>query len=164
VDFLVEAFRGGAEASEHLVEVVRATVGVLEAFVIHDEAFEEVFLEGCGGPAAELARPESLAEEAAIGIVMDGGESFFERRGCWLWRIGVPLTICPFPEDFPMLLALDIGDFGDGSFDEFLRVVEDGADEEEFDGLVLNSLAFADLIAQMEGRTTVGPEVVFEGF
>lgn len=55
-DFLVEAlFRGPnlADAGEKFVEVV-PTTGVLQALVVHDEAFEDVFLEVGAGPLAEL--------------------------------------------------------------------------------------------------------------
>lgn len=59
-DLLVKAFLRGADvadAREHLVEMVRAAIGVFEPLVVHREAFEEVFLEDGGGPATELDAP-----------------------------------------------------------------------------------------------------------
>ena len=53
---LVEALFGRADladARQQFVEVVPAT-GVLEAFVVHDEAFDQVFGQVGGGPLAEL--------------------------------------------------------------------------------------------------------------
>ena len=58
-DFLVETlFRGQdvADAGQEFIEIVQAT-GVLEALVVHDEAFDEVFLEMTAGPLAELDAP-----------------------------------------------------------------------------------------------------------
>ncbi len=54
---MVEAFFRGsdvADAIKHLVKVIRASIGVLESLIVHGEAFEEVFLEHGGGPAAKL--------------------------------------------------------------------------------------------------------------
>jgi hypothetical protein len=56
---LVEAFLRGpdlADAGEEFVEVVPAA-GVLEALVVHDEAFDQVFLEVTAGPLAKLDTP-----------------------------------------------------------------------------------------------------------
>ena len=55
-DFLVEAFFRGpdvADAGEEFVEVI-PTSGVLEALVVHDEAFDNVFLQMGAGPLSEL--------------------------------------------------------------------------------------------------------------
>jgi hypothetical protein len=56
-NLLVEALLRGADvadALQHLVEVVRAAIGVLEPLVVHDEALAQVFAEHGGGPATEL--------------------------------------------------------------------------------------------------------------
>lgn len=56
-EFLVEALFAGpdvADPREEFVEVVRAAVGVLQAFVVDDEAFLQVFVECRVRPAAEL--------------------------------------------------------------------------------------------------------------
>ncbi len=54
---LVEAlFRGTdvPDARQYFIEVVRPAIRVLQALVIQREALEQVFLEDCGRPAAEL--------------------------------------------------------------------------------------------------------------
>ena len=55
-DFLVEALLGRpdlTDAGEEFVEVIPAA-RIFEALVVHDEAFDEVFLEMGGRPLAEL--------------------------------------------------------------------------------------------------------------
>ena len=44
-DFLIKAFFRGAnvaDARQHLVEMIGAVIGVFEAFVVHDETFEQI--------------------------------------------------------------------------------------------------------------------------
>ena len=56
-DLLVKAFFRGTnvtDAGEHLIKVVWPAIWVLETFVVHDKAFEEVVAENGGGPTTEL--------------------------------------------------------------------------------------------------------------
>ena len=55
--FLIEAlFRGPniADAAQHLVEVIRAAVRVLQPLVVHDKALDQILFQHGGGPAAKL--------------------------------------------------------------------------------------------------------------
>src|SRR3546814_19357446 len=58
--------------SSDLVEVVRASVRILQALVIHDETLEQVILERGGGPATAL-HPARRAHPVADG--QDGVEA-----------------------------------------------------------------------------------------
>jgi hypothetical protein len=54
---LVKALLGGPnvpDARQHLVEVIRAAIRVLQPLVVHHEALGQVFLQDGRGPAAEL--------------------------------------------------------------------------------------------------------------
>ena len=65
-DLLVEAFFGGtdvSDAGEEFVEVVRAAVGILEARVVHREAFDEVFAQVRIRPLPELGSPDPADAE-----------------------------------------------------------------------------------------------------
>jgi hypothetical protein len=46
-----------ANAFQHLVEMVRATIRVLETFVVHDEALEQILLKDATRPPAKLHSP-----------------------------------------------------------------------------------------------------------
>lgn len=75
-DSEVDAAFGGADvadAFEEFVEVVghAGAGGIFEAFVVHDEAFEEVFAEAFGGPLAELG---AAGGADAVADGEDGGE------------------------------------------------------------------------------------------
>jgi len=55
--FLVKALLGGpniSDALQHLVEVIRAAVGVLQPLVIHHETLDQVVLQDGGSPPTEL--------------------------------------------------------------------------------------------------------------
>lgn len=64
MEILVEAFLASADARERLVEVARTAVGVLQAFVVDDEPFLQVFLERRICPAAKLRATRGSGRES----------------------------------------------------------------------------------------------------
>src|SRR5690606_17852003 len=98
-DLLVETFlrrTNVADARQQLVEMIHSA-GVLEAFVVHDEALDQIFGQLRGGPLAEL--------RAARGTdpVTDGQD-------------GVEMVVIDVPADVATAFVLNYSEFPKSSF------------------------------------------------
>lgn len=103
------------------------------------------------------------SKEAVVGIDGDDTEGFGEGFGARIGFVGLPASAGSLPEDTPDFAGADESEFGNGVFDGFGGTAGEGADEEEVDGVAGNALAFANFVAEVEGRALGGPKVVFEG-
>ena len=75
----------------------------------------------------------------------------------------MPFEVGPFPEKVPYFAGVDEPHFGDRFLDVFTGAMEGGTDEEEFDTGAIEPLPFPNLLAQVQWRTAVRPELLFEG-
>ena len=89
----------------------------------------------------------------------EGGDQRFDFRAGW---VAMPLAIGAFPEELPDIVGADVLQFGDGFLDVFTGTIESRAHDEKLDGLAGESLAFADLVAQRQGRSAARPKMCFE--
>lgn len=102
-------------------------------------------------------------EEAGVGVCVDDAKGGGQRCGFWVGRVAVPFAIGAFPEEVPDILAADIRHLGDGLLGVLAGTIESRAHDEKLDGLVGEALTLADLVAQMQGRTAVRPQVLLQG-
>ena len=59
----------------------------------------------------------------------------------------MPFAIGAFPEEVPDILTADVSHLGDGFLDVFAGTIESRAHDEKLDGLVVEALTLADLVA-----------------
>ena len=78
-------------------------------------------------------------------------------------RVAVPFAIGPFPENAPDIRSADKSHLRDGLLDMLTGATEHWSHEEKLDGLPVEALTLADLVAQMQGRATARPEVFLKG-
>lgn len=69
-----------------------------------------------------------LAEEAAVRVLSNELEEFFNRSRSWMRRITVPLQVGSLPIDLPVLLGLVVGRFRDRMLDQSVSVLPMGSD------------------------------------
>lgn len=99
-------------------------------------------------------------EEAGVGVFVDDAEGGGQRFGFWPRLVAVPSAIGPFPEEVPDVPAADIRHLGDAFLGVLAGAVESRAHEEKLNGLAGEALTLADLVTQMQRRTTVRPKML----
>ena len=77
----------------------------------------------------------SLAEEAAVLVVLNDIQKFFDRSNYGIWLIAVPFHIGTLPKDLPIESALVVGRLGDGLFERLGFISPVRTDFEYLDAL-----------------------------
>jgi len=112
--------------------------------------------------AVMLSDRLTSSKETAVLVLADDGQCL--RKGFrFLTRIvTMPLQVGPPPVDPPGISRPHIADFANGLLDPLIGAAERGADEEEFDRVILNSLSLTHFIPQVDRWTTMRPELFFQ--
>ena len=106
---------------------------------------------------------ELSSKETPIRVLMDHPEGRGKRFCIRARRVAVPFAIGPFPENAPDIRSADKSHLRDGLLDMLTGATEHWSHEEKLDGLPVEALPLADLVAQMQGRATARPEVFLKG-